>query len=84
MVKMPQTMINIRMPNDVDLKGNKNVQSAVSHVESSLGKNGRVLLRPSGTEPLVRVMVEGKNPDQVGSLAKELAQAVAEEFGASL
>ena len=49
-----------------------------------MGKDGRVLLRPSGTEPLVRVMVEGKNPDLVDSLAKELAQAVAEEFGATL
>jgi phosphoglucosamine mutase len=84
MVKMPQTMINIRMPNDVDLKGNKSVQSAVAGVEKTLGKDGRVLLRPSGTEPLVRVMVEGKDATKVESLAGELAQAVAEEFGASL
>ncbi len=84
MVKMPQTMINIRMQNDVDLAGNKKVQSAVSHVESKLGRDGRVLLRSSGTEPLVRVMVEGKNSDLVDTLANELAQAVAEEFGASL
>ena len=45
-------------------------------MEQELGKNGRVLLRPSGTEPLVRVMVEGKDGEQVERLCRRLAEAV--------
>jgi len=52
------------------------VREAVADAESRLGDTGRVLLRPSGTEPLVRVMVEGQDRDQVESLAAELAASV--------
>ena len=56
------------------------MQSAVSDVESKLGKNGRVLLRPSGTEPVLRVMVEGEDIDVVDKLVVELSEVVATEF----
>ena len=82
MRKFPQSMVNVRLPGRVDLSDNKNVKSAVSDVESRLGKNGRVLLRPSGTEPVVRVMVEGENLEQVTALAKELSELVESEVGA--
>ncbi len=52
------------------------VRAAMEKVEQELGRNGRVLLRPSGTEPLVRVMVEGKDADQVERLCRHLAEAV--------
>ena len=74
-------MVNVRLDNNFDLVANKAVQSAVSDVESKLGKNGRVLLRPSGTEPLVRVMVEGEDMDIVSKLAQELSDIVATEVG---
>jgi phosphoglucosamine mutase len=81
MRKLPQSMVNVRLDNNFDLVANKAVQSAVSDVESKLGKNGRVLLRPSGTEPLVRVMVEGEDMDIVSKLAQELSDIVATEVG---
>lgn len=81
MRKLPQSMVNVRLDNNFDLVANKAVQSAVSDVESKLGKNGRVLLRPSGTEPLVRVMVEGEDLDIVSKLAQELSDIVATEVG---
>ena len=56
------------------------MHSAVSDVESKLGKNGRVLLRPSGTEPVLRVMVEGEDIDVVDKLVVELSEVVATEF----
>lgn len=80
MRKLPQSMVNIKVANAVDIQGNKNVQSAVTNVESKLGKNGRVLLRPSGTEPVLRVMVEGEDLDVVDKLALELSEVVASEF----
>jgi phosphoglucosamine mutase len=52
------------------------VRDAVQAAEAQLGDGGRVLLRPSGTEPLVRVMVEGRDRQQVESLAAELAASV--------
>jgi phosphoglucosamine mutase len=52
------------------------VRAAIDKVEQELGRNGRLLLRPSGTEPLVRVMVEGKDADQVERLCRHLAEAV--------
>ena len=73
-------MVNIKVENVVDITQNKTVQSAVSDVESKLGKNGRVLLRPSGTEPVLRVMVEGEDIDVVDKLVVELSEVVATEF----
>ncbi len=80
MRKLPQSMVNIKVANVVDITQNKTVQLAVSDVESKLGKNGRVLLRPSGTEPVLRVMVEGEDIDVVDKLVHELSEVVATEF----
>lgn len=79
MRKLPQSMVNVRLSQKVDLSSNANVQAAISSVEAKLGKNGRVLLRPSGTEPVVRVMVEGEDVELVDQLAHELSELVAAE-----
>jgi phosphoglucosamine mutase len=76
MSKMPQTMINVARQRDVDIHDNTDIQQAVAVTEARLAQRGRVLLRPSGTEPLVRVMVEGEDAQLVQTLAVELAQAV--------
>jgi len=74
--KFPQVMENIRMQKHVDVLAETAVTQAVKAAEDQLKGKGRVLLRLSGTEPLVRVMVEGDNPDQVKQIANELAQVV--------
>lgn len=76
MVKFPQTMINVRIKDRKDLQSVPAIQEAVAAVEASLGPRGRVLLRPSGTEPVVRVMVEGEDAALVKRLAEELADKV--------
>jgi phosphoglucosamine mutase len=75
-------MVNVRIGNNVDIFNNKAAKSAVAEVEAKLGDKGRVLLRPSGTEPLIRVMVEGEDQDSVVKFAKELAEVVAAEVSA--
>lgn len=76
MQKMPQTMINVHMSRRIDLSEEPTIQAAVANVEATLGDKGRVLLRPSGTEPVVRVMVEGQDKSQVKELCQELAATV--------
>ncbi|RRC97002.1 phosphoglucosamine mutase [Amphritea balenae] len=76
MNKMPQKMINVRLTEKKDVISLPEVQSAVADVEARLGNRGRVLLRPSGTEPLVRVMVEGDDADWIAGLCQELVQVV--------
>ena len=76
MTKFPQVMINVRAVSAKVMQDNM-VQSAVRDVEAVLGDKGRVLLRPSGTEPLIRVMVEGEDAQQVRRLAEQLAAVVA-------
>jgi len=76
MVKMPQTMVNVRLLKRSDPVKNTAVQQAVAETEDKLGERGRVLLRMSGTEPLVRVMVEGEDAELVGELANQLAGQV--------
>ncbi len=76
MTKLPQVMINVHMTKRVDLSSNPSVLAAVKLTEDKLAGTGRVLLRPSGTEPVVRVMVEGEDKKQVKELAQELAATV--------
>ena len=79
MQKFPQTMINVRLGQNPNVSASQSVRDAVSDVEAKLQGKGRVLLRPSGTEPVLRVMVEGEDADLVAQLARELAGVVAAE-----
>ncbi len=76
MTKYPQSLINVRLGGDFKLEESDVVKQAVIDAEQDLAERGRVLLRPSGTEPLVRVMVEGEDGAQVERLAKQLASVV--------
>lgn len=76
MTKYPQTLVNVRMEQKIDVLSLPEVVKAVGSVEAKLADSGRVLLRPSGTEPVVRVMVEGRDEALVDTLARELADEV--------
>ncbi|OZB14452.1 MAG: phosphoglucosamine mutase [Marinobacter sp. 34-60-7] len=76
MSKLPQTMINVRVAERFDPLAREDIASAVTRAEASLGSSGRILLRASGTEPLIRVMAEGQDADQIRQVAEELAKVV--------
>jgi len=76
MTKFPQVLVNVRFQGERDPLALDEVQQSVRAVEAELGDNGRVLLRKSGTEPLIRVMVEGREPEQVEALAQRIADSV--------
>ena len=72
----PQTLINVAVPRGFDWQSAPGVTEACRRAERAFGERGRVLLRPSGTEPVLRVMVEGEDAAQVKSCAEEIATAV--------
>ena len=78
MSRYPQTMVNVRMSGKVDPGDVPQITEAVSAAEAELAESGRVVLRASGTEPVIRVMVEGENEQLVVKLAERLASVVAE------
>ena len=74
--RLPQTLINVRGVDKVAAGTDKTVQDAVAAAEARLGETGRVLLRPSGTEPVVRVMVEAATQEEADEVAGQLAGVV--------
>ncbi len=76
MERLPQVMINVRVAQQLDLAGARGVQATLADVEGALGKRGRVVLRASGTEPLIRVMVEAADATEAQAQASRLADAV--------
>ena len=76
MTKFPQVLVNVRFSGGTDPLQAAEVQQAVTEAEDELGDRGRVLLRKSGTEPLIRVMVEGESEALVVALANKIADAV--------
>ena len=72
----PQTLVNVKLPSGFDWQGRPEIESACKTAEKELGESGRVLLRASGTEPLLRVMVEGREARQVADLARGIADTV--------
>lgn len=77
MPKYPQTMLNVRVERRIDPGESAAIRDAIAAAEGELADSGRVVLRASGTEPVIRVMVEGQNAEQVAMLAEKLASVVA-------
>ncbi len=76
MNKLPQIMINVRVKQRIDLQSNEKIQQALTQANQQLKSTGRVLLRASGTEPVIRVMVEGEDAALIEDLARSLADVV--------
>jgi phosphoglucosamine mutase len=76
MPKFPQVMINVRVKERIDPSRSPAIQDAVRRVEEGLGATGRVVLRASGTEPVIRVMIEARDEAVASRCAKELAEVV--------
>ncbi len=76
----PQVLINAKVSESkkIELETNKRIQEEISKLETEFSENGRVLIRPSGTEPLIRVMIEGENKEYIQKKAEELAKLIEE------
>tara|TARA_B100001059_G_C17764721_1_gene544920 strand:+ start:80 stop:1414 length:1335 start_codon:yes stop_codon:yes gene_type:complete len=76
MSKYPQVNIDVQVGEYFDVETSKKIQNAISLAEADLSDDGRVVLRASGTEPVVRIMVEGSDKDQITLIARQLAEVV--------
>jgi len=81
MTAVPQVLLNVRVAEKQDFESLPAVQAAIANAEAQLDGGGRVLVRYSGTEPVARVMVEGRDAEQVERLARSIARAVEKELG---
>ena len=81
MNRLPQVLVNVRGVDKTRVATSERIATEVAEVEAELGDSGRVLLRPSGTEPMVRVMVEAPSHDRAQSVADRLAEVVRAELG---
>lgn len=79
--KFPQQLVNVRVTDKYNVVNNEVVSSKISHAETDMDGQGRVLVRASGTEPLVRVMVEAATEELADKYSKEIADVVKEEMG---
>jgi phosphoglucosamine mutase len=77
----PQVLLNVRVRKKTDLRGVPAIAAAVDRVESRVAGQGRLLVRYSGTEPLLRVMLEGRNQDEIRTWAQEIVDVVKEHLG---
>ncbi len=80
MERVPQVLVNVTLPDRRALQELPKTQNAIARAEKSLGKNGRVLVRWSGTEPKLRVMIEGPRQDRIEAMANGIAAEVKKEF----
>jgi len=83
MQKFPQVLVNVRVADKSGLKDNERIAASIREVEAALGEDGRVLVRPSGTESLVRVMAEGPEKAVIEAHVARIADVVREELGAA-
>jgi phosphoglucosamine mutase len=81
LVTYPQVLVNVRVRERKDLSSSPAVADAMRRVEGRLGGQGRLLVRYSGTEPLLRIMLEGKDQDEIQAWAAEIAGVVKQELG---
>ena len=79
----PQVLINAKVRNDKksELETDVDIQNLITETEKKFAGNGRVLIRPSGTEPVVRVMIEGENQEEITTCAKRIAELIENKLG---
>jgi phosphoglucosamine mutase len=82
LVTYPQVLLNVRVRERTDLSTVPAVAAAIARVEERVAGHGRLLVRYSGTEPLLRVMLEGREKDEIRAWAQEIVDVVAEHLGA--
>ena len=83
MEQYPQVMVNVKIANDKKalLETDPDIQAVIRQAEQTLGRDGRILVRASGTEPLIRVMAEGKKQEEIGRLADEIGAMIQRKLG---
>jgi phosphoglucosamine mutase len=81
MQKYPQAVLNVPIEDDFNITNHPLIIEAIDKAETDLQNTGRILIRPSGTEPLVRVMVEASDPEMVDKIVNRVAKVVAAEAG---
>ena len=81
LVSYPQVLVNVRVKQKTDLRSVPAIAQALDRVEQRLAGQGRLLVRYSGTEPLVRVMIEGKDQKEIHAWAQEIADTVKQHLG---
>ncbi len=82
MTSLPQVLVNVRVRKRADLKKINPIKDVIEGVKAELGENGRILVRYSGTEPLLRVMIEGEDQSRINVLAEQVAVVIREHLGA--
>lgn len=80
MKQYPQVLVNVRVQDKSKYEGNSAIEEAIASVEATLGDNGRVLVRPSGTESLIRVMAEGPDKQELEQLVSQIVKVVEMEL----
>lgn len=80
MTKYPQVLVNVRVQDKTNYPNNPAIEAAIIEVEGKLGDNGRVLVRPSGTEPLIRVMAEGPDKAELDLFVGQIVEVVQREL----
>jgi phosphoglucosamine mutase len=81
MTTFPQLLVNVRVASKHGWEQNENIKEAIAQGDRQLGEDGRILVRPSGTEPLIRVMAEGPSLDKLEAIVHEIAKVVKDEQG---
>jgi len=82
-IRYPQELVNVKLARKIKSLDDEAVKNAITEAEAALGDNGRVLIRLSGTEPLIRIMVEGRDAVQVKQLVQSLEDVVQTAYGAN-
>ena len=81
MTTYPQLLVNVKVATKEGWETNEAIKEAIAEGDKELGENGRILVRPSGTEPLIRVMAEGPDQDQLDRICHAIADVVKKEQG---